>query len=99
MTRSGKLRALCNHSLSFRRLARHFFALVLRVTPVARQSDIGQRNLGHRNKREALGSSFLCPPFLCHSSSDRTTQAQRPRPAGSVDGNRSAMAGFAAAHG
>jgi hypothetical protein len=47
--------------------------------PVARQSDIGQRNLGHRNKRKALGSSFLCPPFLCHSS---LTERLRPSTAG-----------------
>ena len=41
------------------------------------------KELGHRNKRKALGSSFLCPPFLCHSSSDRThsplTNASAPR--------------------
>lgn len=47
--------------------------------PVASQSDSGQRNLGHRNKRKALWSSFLCPPFLCHSSSDRTSRPSTAR--------------------
>ena len=36
------------------------------------------KELGHRNKRKALGSSFLCPPFLCHSSSDRTLERWQP---------------------
>jgi hypothetical protein len=36
------------------------------------------KELGHRNKREELWSPFLCPPFLCHSSSDRTSSPPTP---------------------
>ncbi len=46
--------------------------------PVTLQTDNGHRNLGHMNKRNALWSRFLCPPFLCHFSSDRTSRPPTP---------------------
>jgi hypothetical protein len=60
----------------FRQALRHGVFAMLN-NRIAEQQYSGHRNLGHGNNREALWSLFLCPPFLCHSLSDRIEDSRK----------------------